>query len=168
MVVNCTGYLMKLFYSVVKRFNRVFRPEYSVVERQGVRLLLNKNNWIDNRLLSFRRYEAENLAFILRHLQTGVYNRFIDIGANIGFFTAQALKNSPVERVMSFEPMSNNFYHLGANVLMNRGCKQVNIYPYALDRQRGKSVIHYDVNFISTFNNMIISYNNSTFINNKT
>ena len=136
--------MRKLPFSILKRLNRLLRPEYSVVRRLGAKFLLNKNNWIDNRLLCFRGYERENLSYILRELNTNQYDRFLDIGANIGFFTTMVGKRTNTAQIMSFEPMSKNYFQLCSNVLLNDLSSRVKPFCLALGSKDETSVIHYN------------------------
>lgn len=138
--------MKKLPFSILKRLNKIFRPEYSVVRRGGVRMLLNKNNWIDNRLLCFRGYEKKNLSFLLKTLKEEDFNRFLDIGANIGYFTVHAAVKTKVPNIMCFEPMSKNYYQLCGNVLINKVTERVTPVRMALSDKTETSEIFYDEN----------------------
>lgn len=80
-----------------------------------------------------------------RDVMTGIYTRMhtitpdqvvVDIGAQIGFFTAvAAIKTGPTGRVLAFEPNNRNAAHL-ANTMRNLG--HVTVFPFALGAERGK------------------------------
>mgnify|MGYP000206307393 CR=1 FL=1 len=137
--------MKKLHYSVLKRLNKLLRPQFSVVRRNSVRLLLNKYNWIDNRLLCFRSYEKKNIDFMLDSLKNEGFERFLDIGANIGYFSLMAAKKTDVANIMAFEPMSKNFYQLCTNILLNGFSGRILPVNKALSDKNEVSEIHYDI-----------------------
>lgn len=66
----------------------------------------------------------------LRHLSAG--DVFVDVGANIGYYTlVAAARVGRGGKVIAYEPDSDNFAKLKANVAHNE-LTQVSIFPYAL------------------------------------
>ena len=83
------------------------------------------------------KFEPEETAFFKEHfLQTDV---FVDIGANIGFYTC--LARSMDIHVVSVEPLQNNLKHLFANLLAN-GWKDVEVFPMGLSDSPGLATLY--------------------------
>ncbi len=136
--------MRKIHYSILKRINRLVRSEYSLVSRYGARFLLNKNNWIDSRLLNFQPYEHKNLRFIRQELDKNSYDRFLDIGANIGFFSTLVPQKNAIKKIMSFEPLLRNYIQLSSHILLNKLETRVDTYHFALGDVAGKSILHFN------------------------
>lgn len=62
-------------------------------------------------------------------------DNFINIGANIGYYTCLALANK--KAVFAFEPMPSNLSHLVANIYENGWERLVEIFPIALSSRVG-------------------------------
>ena len=136
--------MRKIPFSIIKRLNKWFRPEFSLVSRQGLRWVLDKNNWIDNRLLSFRGYEDINLKLMKRIVNLNSFDYIFDIGANIGFFTCHLAKQKNVKNVHAFEPMVRNYNQLCANILVNNLSSVAEAHPLALSDTNGETTIHFN------------------------
>lgn len=136
--------MRKLHYSIIKRLNLLFRREYSMVKRNGVWLMLNKTNWIDNRLLSFRGYEPGNLHAMQQLIAAHSITHFYDIGANIGYFTAVLGQTTSLKEIHAYEPMRRNAYQLGANILLNDLCARVTCHTYALGDEEKSTTLWYN------------------------
>lgn len=137
--------MRKLPFSILKRLNLWFRRDYSLVKRQGLYWVLNKNNWIDNRLLCFRGYEAKNVKLLKHILSTHQFDSFYDIGANIGFFTLHVARWKCVTHIHAFEPIARNYNQLCANVLVNGFSQSVIAHKYALSDVNADIPIHYNL-----------------------
>ena len=138
--------MRKFHHSILKRINLVLRSQYTVVKRQKVYLLLNKNNWIDNRLLGWRKYERKNLRVLKALIKNNKIDAFFDIGANIGYFTVHIGKCTEIEKCYSFEPLRRNHNQLCANILLNDLNSKVQTYNVGLTDKREKLDIKYNSN----------------------
>lgn len=103
-----------------------------MVKRRGVWFLLNKHNWIDNRLLCFRVYEKANLAVMHRLIDEKQIDYFFDIGANIGYYTTILTAKTRIKHTYAYEPMLRNYYQLCANVLLNDLTGRTSCYANAI------------------------------------
>ncbi len=63
---------------------------------------------------------------------------FLDVGANIGYYSILAAKTGAARDVIAFEPDRRNLLQLGANVLMNGLADVVRITAAAVSSQAGK------------------------------
>ncbi len=101
----------------------------AAVERYGARIHLNPRDPVISGALALRAYEKPETRFFLTAIQPGM--TFLDIGANIGYYTALALARiGPRGRVVAVEPDPEAFRYLrltaGANggdraTLVNQG-----------------------------------------------
>ena len=64
---------------------------------------------------------------------------FIDVGANVGLFTMLAKKSG--KEVIAFEPLDKNLHFLYRNLYQN-GFTDIEVYPIALSRKPGVSIIY--------------------------
>ncbi len=82
-------------------------------------------------------FEAEETG-LLREILQGA-DIFVDVGANIGFYTC--LARSMGRRVISVEPLSRNLQFLYANLQAN-GWTDVEVLPLGLSNRPGQAVLH--------------------------
>lgn len=78
-------------------------------------------------------FEPEETALIQRFL--GKVDMFIDIGANLGYYTCLALHNG--RSVIAFEPQRQNLQCLFQNLIANGWQAGVEVYPVALSARSG-------------------------------
>jgi FkbM family methyltransferase len=77
-------------------------------------------------------FEQEEVALVRAGLETA--DIFVDVGANIGFYTCIALQSG--KRVLAIEPQSENLKVLYTNLNMN-GWTDVEVYPLGLSDEPG-------------------------------
>jgi FkbM family methyltransferase len=78
---------------------------------------LNPSEHIQRQLFWYGYYEKELGVLIKNALQPG--DVFIDIGANIGYFSLLAARQQPTARIISIEPVKELFEKLKENILLN-------------------------------------------------
>jgi FkbM family methyltransferase len=83
----------------------------------GFYMLLNPTEHIQQQLFWYGYYEKE-LGIILKKILRP-NDAFLDIGANIGYFSLLAANNSPTIKVISFEPVNDLFQKLNENISIN-------------------------------------------------
>ena len=111
------------------------RPEVVVVDGHTVRL-----DATDSLLLGVNgTYEAAELELFARSIRPG--DTVLDIGAHIGLYTLTAARASgPTGRVVAFEPSTDNFALLEANVAAN-GYTNVELHRVACSDTTGTGVL---------------------------
>jgi FkbM family methyltransferase len=72
-------------------------------------------------------------------------NTFLDIGANLGFYSFLAVKSNPGILVHSFEPSNGANHFISKNVVHNQA-KSVNVHKTALSDKNGVIVFHEEIN----------------------
>jgi len=88
------------------------------LERYGARIHLNPQDPVVSGALALGVYEKPETKFFLKALLPGI--TFLDIGANIGYYTALALAHiGPAGRVISVEPDPETFEYLQRTIAAN-------------------------------------------------
>ncbi len=82
-------------------------------------------------------FEEEETALIRQHLSQS--DVFIDVGANIGFYSC--LARSLGKQVIAIEPLPNNLNHLYSNLIENNW-KDVEVFPVGLSDHPGLAVLY--------------------------
>ena len=106
--------LKRLVWSLVRR--REFA--YSTTTPRGWRITGHTRDWIQRNLYYFGLWEPNLSAWIESRLSPG--DLFIDVGANIGYFTLLAASRvGPSGAVVAVEAMPAIFQHLASHVAAN-------------------------------------------------
>jgi FkbM family methyltransferase len=115
-----------LMYRALRGMNR----EWSRVPHQGF-------IFTGNETMSKGAFETEETALILRYLREAQI--FVDIGANIGFFTC--LARSLSSYTIAVEPLNQNLDFLYANLNAN-GWHDVEVFPVGLSAKPGIATLY--------------------------
>lgn len=102
----------------------------------GAVFLLNYRNFVDRQIAFYDDYEDRQLGALLTAIRAGACDLFLDIGANIGFYSVIVALNCSSE-VIAFEPDQRNSRQLGANLLMNRLIGRVRVVTKAVSSRTG-------------------------------
>ena len=92
---------------------------------------------VGNRAMQAGTFEAEETALVKQYL--GNAEVFVDIGANIGFYTC--LARSLGKHAIAVEPLAQNLDYLYANLNEN-GWSDVEVFPVALGSQPCIATLH--------------------------
>jgi FkbM family methyltransferase len=101
---------------------------YAVYEVNGVKLELNSAGWFDRELISGRAHNPLVQEVVLQGLARG--GTFLDVGANIGYFSLLAARLKGVQ-VFAFEPSPRELARLYRNIILN-GRSNIAVLPYGL------------------------------------
>lgn len=85
-------------------------------------------------------YDPNNMYFIEDVFQSGIYNIFFDVGANIGIYSLIAANQSQNSRVFAFEPHPVTFSFLMENVRINNYGNQIKCFQFALGDSNTKTL----------------------------
>jgi FkbM family methyltransferase len=94
-------------------------PRYRTVRtRYGFRLRVNLGDWLGRHVFVTGDYEPPTARLIAALLRPGDF--FVDVGANIGYFTLLAARCvGPAGRVIAFEPSPRTREELAGNIALN-------------------------------------------------
>lgn len=117
-------------------------PETIHESEFGERYIINPHSYVE-RTIKEGIFETKRAAYLRQVL--GPADVFIDIGANIGFFTMIAAPKGA--SVHAFEPDPNNYQRLVHNAQLNGfNDSQVKMYPCALGDESGEVVLRRPLN----------------------
>jgi FkbM family methyltransferase len=109
----------------------------------GFRFAFDKHDFVGRRILRYQTWERELTAWIDDYLdRTATPGLFIDIGANIGWFSLMATRHARVTKVVAFEPDGVNGFLLDTNVRDNGLAESVTTVGCALGDARGVARLH--------------------------
>lgn len=101
---------------------------YAIYTFEGVKMYLNPISLIDRKIITGEDHDPEVKRLINSELKDG--GLFIDIGANIGYFSLLAAVKKNVE-VIAFEPSPRERKRFYENIGLN-GFNNIVTYPFAL------------------------------------
>jgi FkbM family methyltransferase len=134
---------MKPFYSIAKRLARL-GANPTLARRHGASFVLDRRNWIDNRLLARAPFEDEQIARAKALVAAEEVDTILDIGSNIGLYAVLLGRMPGVRKVHAFEPVARNFNQLCANIFVNRLDGIVLPHRLALSDRSGTAEIQID------------------------
>lgn len=130
--------------------NRVLKPiqkalglSGGVVEVMGFKMRLNPQECVDGWLwFSPQLYDRQEINFLLKHFPPdGV---FLDLGANIGFWTLRFAHGNPSAQVITIEANPATFQVLNENIELN-GLKNVKLIQVGVSDSAGKLPLYCNV-----------------------
>lgn len=136
---------------VLTVFNRLSSKPYRIGLRgvipfkfgnKKIYLEMNESSPMAN--IYWEQPESFEFTPIFRKLIQNV-NGFIDIGANIGFYTYLAALENPKTQIYSFEPSLGPIHYLRKNLLHNPS-EQVKVFEIALSNKSGEVVFYEEIN----------------------
>jgi FkbM family methyltransferase len=111
--------------------------QHTVVDVDNFRLYVSPEDKVCGGLIGSGEYEPSVTHHLKKHLSSG--KTFLDIGANIGFFTCLAASLTGDDgKVIAVEPFEYNVKLLLANIKLNE-FTNVEILPFAFSSTRGVS-----------------------------
>ena len=130
--------LKRLIPSVRKRIAAITWPGgFKIVRRHNVLLLLNYRNYVDRDLLFYGHYERDQIDALTAAMLYHGCDLFLDVGANIGFYSLIAATRRLAGKVIAFEPDPRSLGALHANLLINGMADVVEVRPIALSDHDG-------------------------------
>jgi len=130
--------LKRLVPSIKKRIYGLKYPKGFMLRHSGDALfLLNSRNFVDRQIAFYDDFEVEQTAFLFAAMQRHGCDLFLDVGANIGYYSVLVALNGLAPEVLAFEPDERNRLQFGANVLLNGLLDTVSISDAAVSSQTG-------------------------------
>lgn len=131
-----------IYLALRKRLHLFLSGRYFIVERSGVRYLLDAYGYIDRRIDAYGIYEREQLTYFIDQVTQLNPFLFIDAGANIGLYTVNIACRFPDIKVVAFEPDSRNRAQLFSNLFLNEISDAVLVKDVALSDRCGTANFH--------------------------
>jgi FkbM family methyltransferase len=130
-----------ILFKLVSRYSPLVATEYG----KG-RILVDTNDGeIGRSVFITHEYERRYMGAAVDHLKqlgSGLPGPvFVDVGANIGISTLDALLHFGFERAVCFEPDSWNFRILKMNLVLNDLTEKVNAHRMALSNSEGERLL---------------------------
>lgn len=130
--------LKRLVPSLMKaRARRKWPNGWTVAEAHGGLFLLNWRNYVDRQLLFFDDFEDEQLDRFIGGMKERGCTAFLDVGANIGYYTVVVAQAHPCW-IVAFEPDPRNLQQLRANLFLNRMSERVEVRAEAASDAPGQ------------------------------
>jgi len=108
---------------------------HEIVDLGDMKICISSTDEVCGQLRTAKVYEPGVTSVIQRALKPGM--TFVDIGANIGYFSVMASKIVGDQgRVIGVEPYAYNIKMLQKNISLN-GCLNVEVLPFALTDKKG-------------------------------
>ncbi|MFM5955561.1 MAG: FkbM family methyltransferase, partial [Dolichospermum sp.] len=104
---------------------------YAIYEVNGILIELNPVSLIDRKIILTSSHDPIVLDLISSVLKHG--GIFLDIGANIGYFSLLAAQ-IPNVQVISFEPSSRELVRFYRNIALNQ-LSNITVFPYGLSEE---------------------------------
>jgi FkbM family methyltransferase len=131
--------LKRLVPSIRKRLAQITWPDgFAIVRSRGARFLVNYHNYVDRQIAFYDDFESQQLEYLLENIRRYGCTNFIDIGANIGFYTIHVAIETSISRLSAFEPDPRNFHQLRANLFLSALSTRVEVHGVAISDRVGK------------------------------
>lgn len=107
-------------------------------EINGISIKLNPVSYIDFHLIAYGKHDEEIIEWLDQYLKPD--DLFLDIGANIGYFSLYAAKIRKAN-VIAFEPSKRELSRFYENIALNQ-LNSITLYPYALGTKTTKLTLN--------------------------
>jgi len=139
MLKNLTKYTFfkKIITSLGIRILKFFKINRRFFNINGFKMFLDFLDPIDRQVILHEEYEAEEINILTSLIKVNSITKFIDIGANCGFYTFKFARQN-IE-VFSFEPNLDAFKKIKKTLDENEYLKKkIKIFPYGISNQNSK------------------------------
>ena len=130
--------LKRLIPSFKKLYCRIFwRDGMGTVRSHGALFRVNYKNFVERQIAFYDDFEDDQLAFLTSEIKKMGAETFLDIGANIGFYSVIIAQSRLVENIIAFEPDERNIAGFNANVSLNDLTGRIQLQQCAVSAQSG-------------------------------
>jgi len=130
--------LKRLVPSLKKRVARARSLNgFCLRKSNGAVFLLNTGNFVDRQIAFYEDFESAQLAYLFAAMRRHGCDLFVDVGANIGFYSVEVALAGLAPRILAIEPDPRNLLQLGANILVNRLVNRITVIPKAVSERAG-------------------------------
>jgi FkbM family methyltransferase len=127
----------KLISSIGIRLLKILKKNRGFFNINGFVMYLDFLDPIDRNIILNKTYEIEEIKILTKLINTKSSTKFIDIGANCGFYSFQfAMQNL---KVLAFEPNSEALLKMNKTITKNQNLKdRIKVFPYGLSNINSK------------------------------
>ena len=129
-------FLKRLIPSLIKRI--FFLNKTQIIRLNFGKIKLNLLQSIDRQIYLTGFYEKDQLVFLDQICKKNKITHFLDIGANIGYYSLYLKK---INNIYAFEPNKKNFLRLQENCELNN--LSIKLYNFGLSNSNSESEIWY-------------------------
>jgi FkbM family methyltransferase len=123
--------LKRLIPSIGVRLLKLFKKNRGFFVVDGFKMYLDFLDPIDRIIIINQSYEYEEIDTLNRLINKNSIKKFIDIGANCGFYSFKFARQDL--KVLSFEPNLEAFFKMQKTLEINKKLKnKIKIYPYGI------------------------------------
>ena len=146
--------LVRQIYNPDKVFNGQYKNVKKIIKINKAKFFCETSSHIEWGIIFFNGHEIALLRFFQNLIELNKLDLFLDIGANIGYFS---LPISYQINTLSFEPFPSNFEKLNKNRSFNVG--NIKIFNYGLSDMNAEEKIFFSANS-SNFGNISLNKEN--------
>lgn len=127
----------KLISSIGIRLLKILKKNRGFFNINGFVMYLDFLDPIDRNIILNKTYEIEEIKILTKLINTKSSTKFIDIGANCGFYSFKfAMQNL---KVLAFEPNSEALLKMNKTITKNQNLKdRIKVFPYGLSNINSK------------------------------
>ena len=106
----------------------------------GFSMILNLDDHAISRPILLKgKYEQKVTKVFLQYLKPNLH--FLDIGANLGYYSLLVASQCPQAKIYSFEPDSKNFHLFKTSIIYNHFEDKITAYPFAVSDENKQVII---------------------------
>lgn len=124
------------------RLNPFVRQAWTTHRETGLRFRVSLRDVVGRTILRRKSYEPGLTAWLLEGFGQGAPGVFVDIGANIGWYSLQAVHTEHVTRVVAIEPDVGNHLLLQGNIAANAMQARIDAVACAAGSEAGLARLH--------------------------
>ena len=125
------------FRLLLTAYVKIFKSRFTIENRLGLRLLLDRENIIDWQVYISGRWEGPQIVELFDLVAEQLRRRkadvvFFDIGSHWGLYALLAHQSGLFEKIAAFEPDPISFGQLQANIFLNEAHAAIESVPLAV------------------------------------
>lgn len=124
------------------RLNPFLQHAWTTHRESGLRFRVSLRDVVGRTILRRDSYEPDLTRWLLDQFQQGAPGVFVDVGANIGWYSLQAARSEHVQRVVAIEPDVGNYRLLQANIARNGMEARIDPVACAAGSKAGVARLH--------------------------
>lgn len=124
------------------RLNPFAEQAWATHRASGLRFRVSLRDVVGRTVMRRQAYEPDLTAWLLAGFEQDTPGLFVDVGANIGWYSLQAARCANVQRVVAIEPDVGNHQLLQTNIARNRMDARIDAVACAAGAHAGLARLH--------------------------